>query len=80
MKRVATRPSAPTAHEPEDLAETIAISAKNGVGADRPLVIKVPEARQIVGDPIVVAITGGNSDEAADKANAAFQDLLDSEK
>jgi multiple sugar transport system substrate-binding protein len=65
---------------PKDLAETIAISAKNGVGADRPLVIKVPEARQIVGDPIVVAITGGNSDEAADKANAAFQELLDSEE
>lgn len=64
---------------PADLAETIAISTKNGVGHDRPLVIKVPEAREIVGDPIVVAITGGDSDKAADEANKAFQALLDDE-
>jgi multiple sugar transport system substrate-binding protein len=65
---------------PEDLAAAIAVSTKNGIGHDRPLVIKVPEAREIVGDPIVVAITGGDSDAAADKANAAFQQLLDDEK
>ncbi|WP_026851803.1 ABC transporter substrate-binding protein [Glaciibacter superstes] len=65
---------------PADLAEAIAISTENGIGHDRPLVIKVPEAREIVGDPIVVAITGGDSDAAADKANEAFQELLDDEK
>jgi len=64
---------------PADLAETIAIATKNGVGHDRPLVIRVPEAREIVGDPIVVAITGGDSDAAADAANTAFQELLDDE-
>jgi multiple sugar transport system substrate-binding protein len=64
---------------PADLAETIAIATKNGVGHDRPLVIGVPEAREIVGDPIVVAITGGDSDAAADAANIAFQELLDDE-
>lgn len=64
---------------PADLAETIAIATKNGIGHDRPLVIKVPEAREIVGDPIVVAITGGDSDAAADAANKAFQALLDDE-
>ena len=64
---------------PADLAETIAIATKNGIGHDRPLVIKVPEAREIVGDPIVVAITGGDSDAAADAANKAFQELLDDE-
>jgi len=64
---------------PADLAETIAIATKNGVGHDRPLVIRVPEAREIVGDPIVVAITGGDSDAAADAANIAFQELLDDE-
>ncbi len=65
---------------PADLAAAIAVSTKNGVGHDRPLVISVPEARDIVGDPIVVAITGGDSAAAADKASAAFQQLLDSEK
>jgi len=65
---------------PADLAAAIAVSTKNGVGHDRPLVIKVPEARDIVGDPIVVAITGGDSDAAADAASAAFQELLDAEK
>ena len=65
---------------PADLAAAIAVSTKNGVGHDRPLVIKVPEARDIVGDPIVVAITGGDSNAAADAASAAFQKLLDAEK
>lgn len=65
---------------PADLAAAIAVSTKNGVGHDRPLVIKVPEAREIVGDPIVVAITGGDSGAAADKASLAFQKLLDAEK
>lgn len=65
---------------PEDLAAAIAVSTKNGIGHDRPLVIKVPEAREIVGDPIVTAITGGDSDAAADAANKAFQALLDDEK
>lgn len=65
---------------PEDLAAAIAVSTKNGIGHDRPLVIKVPEAREIVGDPIVVAITGGDSDAAADQAHDAFQQLLDDEK
>lgn len=69
-----------TATYPKDLAAAIAVSTKNGVGHDRPLVIKVPEAREIVGGPLVVAITGGDSDAAADKANDAFQQLLDDEK
>jgi len=65
---------------PADLAAAIAESTKNGVGHDRPLVIKVPESRDIVGNPIVVAITGGDSSAAADAASASFQKLLDAEK
>lgn len=65
---------------PADLAAAIAQSTKNGVGHDRPLVIKVPESRDIVGNPIVVAITGGDSSAAADAASASFQKLLDAEK
>jgi multiple sugar transport system substrate-binding protein len=65
---------------PADLAAAIAESTKNGVGHDRPLVIKVPESRDIVGNPIVVAITGGDSSAAADAASLSFQKLLDAEK
>ncbi|MCY0906105.1 ABC transporter substrate-binding protein [Arthrobacter sp. H14-L1] len=65
---------------PKDLASAIAVSAKNGVGHDRPLVISVAKAREIVGDPIVTAITGGNTSNAADSANTAFQKFLESDK
>lgn len=68
-----------TSTYPEDLAAAIAISAKNGVGHDRPLVVTVGKAREIVGEPIVTAITGGDSAAAADKANTAFQEFLDSD-
>jgi multiple sugar transport system substrate-binding protein len=68
-----------TSTYPADLAAAISTSTKNGVGHDRPLVIKVPEAREIVGDPIVIAITGGDSDAAADAASDAFQGILDDE-
>jgi multiple sugar transport system substrate-binding protein len=68
-----------TATYPKDLAAAIAVSTKNGVGHDRPLVIKVPEAREIVGQPIVDAITGKDSAASAGSAQDAFQQLLDDE-
>jgi multiple sugar transport system substrate-binding protein len=55
------------------------VSTENGIGHDRPLVVKVPEAREIVGQPIVDAITGKDSGASADAAQAAFQKLLDVE-
>ncbi|MCW4456864.1 ABC transporter substrate-binding protein [Microbacterium sp. MPKO10] len=69
-----------TSSFPEELAKAINVNGQNGVGNDRPLVVGVAEAREIVGAPIVEAITGGDSDAAADDANTKFQDLLDSEK
>ncbi len=68
-----------TANLPADLAKAIAANGAGGVGADRPLVIGVAEAREIVGGPIVAAIAGNDSDAAADEANAALQQLLDAE-
>jgi multiple sugar transport system substrate-binding protein len=68
-----------TATYPKDLADAIAVSTKNGVGHDRPLVVKVPEAREIVGQPIVDAITGKDAAASADAAQKAFQLLLDDE-
>ncbi|MEV4565435.1 sugar ABC transporter substrate-binding protein [Nonomuraea sp. NPDC049419] len=64
---------------PKDLAEAIAASTQAGVGHDRPLVVKVAEAREIVGQPIVDAITGKDAAAAADAANTAFQKFLDDE-
>lgn len=69
-----------TSTYPTDLAEAISISAENGVGHDRPLVKSVGEAREIVGGPIVAAITGADSDQAADDAQEAFNKFLEGEQ
>jgi multiple sugar transport system substrate-binding protein len=69
-----------TSNLPADLAKAIAANGAGGVGADRPLVIGVAEAREIVGGPIIAAIAGDDSDAAADDASAALQQLLDSER
>ena len=65
-----------TADYPADLIEAIQQNGENGVGLDRPLVIDVAKAREIVGEPIVVAVAGGDVDEAVDAADAAFNDFL----
>ncbi|SDT12419.1 ABC transporter substrate-binding protein [Microterricola viridarii] len=65
---------------PADLAEAIKGSGKVGVGYDRPIVISVPQAREIVGKPIVVSITGGDVAAAITEAQAEFQAFLDDEK
>ncbi|WP_231494856.1 sugar ABC transporter substrate-binding protein [Cellulomonas sp. KRMCY2] len=66
-----------TADYPEDLVAAIAVSTEQGVGHDRPLVVKVAEAREIVGQPLVDAITGKDAGASADTANTAFQAFLD---
>ncbi|RQW95028.1 ABC transporter substrate-binding protein [Micromonospora inaquosa] len=68
-----------TASYPKDLTEANTASTANGVGHDRPLVVKVAEAREIVGQPIVDAITGKDAAGSAETANAAFQKFLDDE-
>lgn len=68
-----------TASFPADLAKAVAIGSENGVGYDRPLVIAVAEAREIVGMPIVVAITGGDVDASVAEADEGFQKFLDNE-
>lgn len=64
---------------PAELAVAIAANAENGVGYDRPLVVNVAEAREIVGDPIVVGITGGDVSSAASEGQVKFQAFLDDE-
>jgi multiple sugar transport system substrate-binding protein len=55
-------------------------SAEIGVPYDRPVMIKVQQARDIIGNVIAVAIEGGDVAGAAHDANAQFQKLLDAEK
>lgn len=69
-----------TSTYPKDLADAISASAKNGVGHDRPEVVTVGKAREIVGAPIVATITGADAAGAANDAQTAFQTFLDSEK
>ena len=76
---VAADPEA-TATYPKDLVEANAAMAQYSVGHDRPVVVKVAEAREIVGQPIVDAITGKDAAASADAANEAFQKFLDDEK
>lgn len=65
-----------TADYPAELVEAIQINGQNGVGLDRPLVIGVSVAREIVGGPIVTAVAGGDVDAAIDTANDAFNEFL----
>lgn len=65
-----------TAEYPPELVEAIKINGANGVGHDRPLVINVPKAREIVGDPIVISIAGGDVNAAIDAADKTFNDFL----
>jgi len=63
----------------KDLADVMNEASRIGVGYDRPLVVNVGEARDIIGEVIVTSIEGGNVENAAKAANAKFQELLDKE-
>jgi len=65
-----------TAAYPKDLITAIQINGENGLGLDRPLVIAVAKARELVGEPIVVSIAGGDLKASIDKANADFDAFL----
>ncbi|CAM3281850.1 sugar ABC transporter substrate-binding protein [Occultella aeris] len=68
--------SATLASFPNDLAESMRINAENGKGTDRPDVIQVGRARDIVGRPLVAGITGAAVPPVAADADAEFADFL----
>lgn len=68
------------ANFPPQLVQVIAKSGKIGFPYDRPAVIAVGAARDIVGLVIVAAINGEDVKAAANKANEEYQALLDKEK
>ena len=61
---------------PAELAETMRISAENGIGHDRPEVLQVGRARDIVGRPLVAGILGEPVAAVAREADAEFADFL----
>lgn len=65
---------------PADWVTTFNKSIEVGVPYDRPVVVDVPEARNIVGRIIVAAIQGTDVKAAADKAQTEFAELLKKEK
>lgn len=68
------------ANFPPQLVQVIAQSGKVGYPYDRPAVIAVGAARDIIGLVIVASINGEDVTAAANKAQAEFQALLDKEK
>ncbi|NLL48396.1 MAG: sugar ABC transporter substrate-binding protein [Firmicutes bacterium] len=65
---------------PAQLVEVIMASSEGSMPYDRPNVIGVGEARDVVGTVIVTAIEGGDVAAAAAKANRDYQAILDREK
>lgn len=63
----------------DDFIKVSEESARIGAPYDRPLVIHVQEARDIIGAVIVTAIEGGDVVAAAKKANTEFQTLIDND-
>jgi multiple sugar transport system substrate-binding protein len=61
---------------PPELAQVIQDSAKTGVDHDRPLVVHVSKARDIIGAPIVASIQGQDVDAAVKQADQQFNDFL----
>lgn len=63
---------------PADYVATAQAEA-NGRSFDRPYIVQVVQARDIIGSVIVASIQGQDVAAAADKANTQFQALLDKE-
>lgn len=64
---------------PSELVEIVKLYEGETVGTWYPLVEQVGKVRDIVGSPITAAINGEDVKDSADKANADFAELLESE-
>jgi len=64
---------------PAELLDAMVRSREVAVAGDRPTVINVVQARDIISVPIIEAIMGGDPTEAANRAHQEFQALIDRE-
>ncbi|WP_284646685.1 ABC transporter substrate-binding protein [Paenibacillus silviterrae] len=62
---------------PKEYISVINKSISDGIGHDRPQVISVGEARDIVGDIVIKGLLGEDIKESAHKANQDFQAVMD---
>lgn len=62
---------------PDDYVAALRVGLTDRARSQLPAVVRVPEAREILGQAIVVAIEGGDVAAAARKANAELQVLID---
>lgn len=65
---------------PQEVIDAVKFGAEHGVAYDRPRLINVGEARDVVGGPMVVAIQGVDVASAAKTAAVDFQAMIDVEK
>jgi len=75
-RRSAWADPAAVAGFPPELAESMRRNIENGADHDRPEVIQVGRARDIVGRPLVAAILGQDVDAVAADAHEEFTDFL----
>lgn len=68
-----------TAGFPAELAEVLIASAAAGVDHDRPVVVEVGKARDIVGGPLIALLEGQDFEAAVTQAQSEYQALLDDE-
>lgn len=61
---------------PPQLAEAMRLNAERGLGYDRPRVLQVGRARDIVGRPLVAGILGESVEPVVRDADAEFADFL----
>lgn len=61
---------------PAELGRAMQVNARNGVGHDRPKVLQVGRARDIIGRPLVAAILGNPVGPVARDADTEFADFL----
>ncbi|MFI2292714.1 ABC transporter substrate-binding protein [Streptomyces niveus] len=61
---------------PPDLAEAMRLNSERGLGYDRPRVLQVGRARDIVGRPLVAGILGESVPPVARDADAEFAEFL----
>lgn len=65
---------------PQDFADALRASTETGIGYDRPQVVRVSRARDLVGEPIVASIQGRDVQEAADDAARQLDEFLEEER
>ncbi|RKN81927.1 ABC transporter substrate-binding protein [Paenibacillus ginsengarvi] len=64
---------------PSEYISVVMQSMRVGVGHDRPQVVQVGQARDIIGDIVIQGLLDEDITAAADKANREFQALIDRE-